>query len=1038
MSKRVLGLDLGCSSIGWALLRVPESDAEAGEVTAMGVRVFPEGVDRDTKGLEKSKCVQRREARGARRIKQRRRLRRKQLVEILRQTGLLPGDDAALRELLTRDPYPLRAKGLDNKLERFELGRVLYHINQRRGFKSNRKGGKEKEGLVKKETSELQARIDGSQCRTLGEYLSKLAAKPGERPGPERVRDRYTLRAMYEDEFEKLWNAQQAHHAQILTPALRHELEDNIIFFQRPLRSSQHLVGYCELEPDEQRCPRDLWEAQQFVMLQELNHLLCIDTATGEEEGLSADDRAKLLFKLAWNKELEIKKAYDLLDWPDHCHFNFELQSKRTRLKGNAIGDAIRKAVGEKAAQGLPRERLIEIGAAMSDIEDDALLKDTATQKLGFTEAEAEKLVKAAGGLPEKHLMVSLKAIEKMLPYLEAACIISVAKEKAGYKRRDQQEPQDAPCLPLPWDTKRNTPLTNNPVVQKALFEVRKVVNAILNTYGKPDEIVIEMAREMRGSIAERNERNIEMRKREATRRGWGELLRKEYAEFKDHNPKRDDILKYELWLESKYVCPYTGQPISAAQLFSGEVQIEHILPYSLSLDDSFMNKTLCFADFNRKKGNRTPYEYFLQASAPGEQKRWEEIQIWVKNEKAIPWPKRRKFIQKEIDTDECIKRQLNDTRFINRLVRDFLLPLCPKGKLPDQYVRCSRGDLTAKLRWDWGLESVLDTEAKNREDHRHHAVDAVVIALTDRKRLLRLTAQDEARRARGLNIRGREGVPPPWVHLREEVKAKVKSVIVSHKPTRKVSGALHEEFYYGRDNKAKAFVRRKYLHELTGKMVANIRDKTIRELVQSRCTKGAKGKWVVPEDAFKAPLLMPSGVPVKKVRVNFPGEETRYRELRPATFVKTGSNHLVAIYAKPKGAEGVQFIEEVVPLFDALQRVRSGDPEFPRTPTDEPTAVFLFSLHKNDMLECSMADGAKSYWRVQKIAPGNMWIRPHTFAGKPDEDETYEQLTPAHLPTTAYRKITVDPLGSPQPALRKVSLWGRELWVEGRGYAHA
>lgn len=191
MSKRVLGLDLGSSSIGWALLKVPESEGEGGEVTALGVRVFPEGVDRDTKGLEKSKCVQRREARGARRTKQRRRIRRKQLVEILRQTGLLPGDDARLRELLTTDPYPLRAKGLDNRLEPFDLGRVLYHINQRRGFKSNRKGGKEKDGAVKKETSELQAKIDGSQCRTLGEYLAKLAPKPGERPGPERVRSLY-------------------------------------------------------------------------------------------------------------------------------------------------------------------------------------------------------------------------------------------------------------------------------------------------------------------------------------------------------------------------------------------------------------------------------------------------------------------------------------------------------------------------------------------------------------------------------------------------------------------------------------------------------------------------------------------------------------------------------------------------------------------------------------------------------------------------------------------------------------------------------
>lgn len=1010
MSRTVLGLDLGSSSIGWALLRVPENDREAGEVIALGVRVFPEGVDRDTKGLEKSKCVQRREARGARRIKQRRRLRRRQLVEVLREAGLLPADEAALHGLLATDPYPLRARGVESKLEPFELGRVLFHINQRRGFKSNRKGGKEKDGVVTKDTTALQAKIDAAGCCTLGQYLATLAPKPGEVPGAERVRDRYTLRAMYETEFEKLWEAQQPHHAGALTPELKRNLKENIIFFQRPLRSAEHLVGFCELEENERRCPRDLWEAQQFVMLQELNHLARIDTANGEVEPMPAlpEQRNKLLATLAWHKELKIEDAYRLLEWPDHWRFNFEIQSKRTRLKGNAVGDALRKALGEKAAVALPRERAIQIGAAMSELEDDAALTERAIRDWGFSAGEAEKLLKASGSLPEKHLMVSRKAIEKMLPHLEAGCIISVAKEKAGYKRRDQEEAQDAPCLPLPWDLKRNTPLTNNPVVQKALFEVRKVVNAIIKTYGKPDEIVIEMARDMRGSIEDRNKRANEMRDREKERRGWAETLQKEYAEFKDHPPKRDDILKYELWDECKRTCPYTGRPISAGQLFSGEIQIEHILPYSRSLDDSFMNKSLCFADFNRKKGNRTPHEYFSQTSEPAEQKWREEIQIWVKNQKDIPWAKRRKFIQKEIETEECIQRQLNDTRYINRLVRDFLLALCPKGKLPDQYVRCSRGDLTAKLRWDWGLESVLDTEAKNREDHRHHAVDAVVIALTDRKRVVHLTHHDEIRRGQGLAIRDREAVPEPWKEFRDAVKAKVNGIIVSHKPTRKVSGALHEETFYGPTAKKGVYAVRKPVEALTEPMLDAIRDPAIRDIVRSAATFDAKGKI-----KFRSPPVMPSGVAIKRVRITTPGEG--FVQIKPASepakFVQTGSNHHVAVFEVKDGGIA-RHVEEVVTVLEAVRRNALGEPVVRRALPGRPGSRLLFSLCKNDLVAFPRPDERETIWRVQKFSPGIVWFRPHTYAGKPGEKEQRIIKAAALLPKAGVRKVSVDPLG--------------------------
>ena len=141
MNSYTLGLDIGSKSIGWALLATSQEPT----IIDIGVRVFPEGVERDTKGLEKSKNATRRDARGSRRVHQRRRSRREDLVQTLREAKLLPVDEAELFELLKqKEPYELRAKGMDEQLAPYDFGRVLYHINQRRGFKSNRKSSKGK------------------------------------------------------------------------------------------------------------------------------------------------------------------------------------------------------------------------------------------------------------------------------------------------------------------------------------------------------------------------------------------------------------------------------------------------------------------------------------------------------------------------------------------------------------------------------------------------------------------------------------------------------------------------------------------------------------------------------------------------------------------------------------------------------------------------------------------------------------------------------------------------------------------------------
>ncbi|MBM3967968.1 MAG: type II CRISPR RNA-guided endonuclease Cas9, partial [Planctomycetes bacterium] len=409
--------------------------------------------------------------------------------------------------------------------------------------------------------------------------------------------------------------------------------------------------------------------------------------------------------------------------------------------------------------------------------------------------------------LPDGYGSLSLKAIEKLLPFLEQGMIYSASNPEdsalhaAGYLRRDQLQRRLFDFLPDP-QRRKNTPIGNipNPVVKRTLSEVRKLVNAIIREYGKPDEIHVEMARDLQMGKLKRDEYSKTIRERERTK----EQIAVKLVE-NNQRPTRENILRYQLWVEQKYECLYTGRPISQSQLWGegGGVEVDHILPRSRTLDDSQSNKVLCFRDVNGEKNDRTPYEW-LGSSHPI---RFDEIATramhLVKDGK-MAFAKYRRIIQKELLNDDFVARQLVDTAYITKATAEYLRCLFDAG----HHVLGLKGRLTAELRWQWGLESILeelpDSPAwiekstlrpgeKNRADHRHHAIDAIVIALTSRARL-----QELANYLKPRSNRGGELLDTPWDGFRDDVKKRIKSVWVSHKVERKVSGALHEETQYG------------------------------------------------------------------------------------------------------------------------------------------------------------------------------------------------------------------------------------------------
>ncbi len=1060
-----LGLDLGPNSIGWALI---EDDEANSRLVDMGVRVFPEGVDAFDTSKEKSRNEDRRIKRGMRRQIARRARRERRLADALITAGLWPADPALQEAELAKNPYELRVRALDEPITFHELGRIILHIARRRGFLSNRKsdaGDKEAQGMLA-EIQENQQILDSGEFRTVGEMLyRKLAALDHcHRREDDHIRNRHLSRRQMADEMMTIWQCQTQHHPQIVTQAIlfgelgpqyslnpRTNLQElslsprrsiarvshqrtgksdcqmfglfGIIFFQRKLYWPKSVVGLCEYEPGQKRCPRADRLADEFRIWQEINNLRFV--IDGQEERLSDEQRKLAYSLLSVRKEVTFDQLRKKLGFLDSLRFNLE-RGDRSKLKGAVVDVAIAAVVG-KEWHGRDDAEKTRIARLIANDDVDENHKLSKLQSFAFTLDQAESLL--AIDLPTKYLGVSRRAIEKLLPHLRRGLVLQSATDPeqsaihaAGYLRRDELQRRLFDELPDLSRTKAGDCRIGdipNPVVKRALVELRKVVNAIIREYGKPDAVHIEMARNVQVGADRRKEMSKKMRDREKLRDAAAAEVRKAGVAV-----RRDSILRQLLWEQQSYDCVYCGKTISQHQRFDGATDIDHILPYSQCLDDSQMNKVLVHRECNSAKGQRTPYEW-LAGSNP---KQYDEVvqkADSLMRAGKMPYGKYKRFLQKQIDTDGFIARQLVDTGYITRATVEYVQLLFDQ---PSRVLGL-RGQLTAELRWQWGLDTILselpDSPAwsenadltggeKNRADHRHHAIDALVVALTNRKRLHRLT---KLYKTGGARTHG-EILEDPWDNFRPSVVERVKSINVSHRVQRKVSGALHEETYYGKGNRDHEWVVRKPLAALSANEFEKIRDPGIRRLVLDRLRQHGiefgRGKKV---DANKikealAGLTMPSGVPIKKVRV-LKAEQT-IRPLRKTTrdnaYVKPGSTHHLCIFEYTE--KGKTKREAVfVTTLEAIQRIQRKQPVIQRTHPDRPDAKFVMSLSASELVLANV-NGSK---RTLKLRTSVSTEEKMTFQLIEDARREYQKIN-ANKNTLFDKlnaqKVTVDTLG--------------------------
>lgn len=815
--KYRLGLDLGTNSIGWAVYSL-DSENEPNELVDMGVRIFSDGRDPKTK---EPLAVARRTARGQRKLIYRRKLRRKSVFRLLQQQNLFPKTKEESQKLKSLNPYMLRVKALDEKLESYELARVLFNLSVRRGFKSNRKDGSGEEGVTSKSgeklsqkdmCNELAKAIKESGCRTIGEFLWKNQDKnKGLRFVPGRM-TYYPLRQMYIDEFNAIRAVQEAFYKSVDWEAIFDE-----IFFQRPLKAQER--GRCQYMQEKERTFKAMPCAQKLRMLQEVRNM-DYQNERGQKIPLSEDDE-KIILKLLDTKDKvtfdAIRKALKLTG---SCTFNLESTS-RTSLNGNTTAVKLRN-----------KNRFGELWDTLSLEEQDSIVEKLITadedkeiydllEKYNLTDEQRESIVKVQ--LPAGTTMLCKEVSEKLVRKMESgsAFTYTAAVESLGYKYAEQtvekydmlpyygkvlvgstmgidpSKPEDKPELKYGK--------ISNPTVHVALNQTRTVVNALIKQYGKPSQIALELSRDLKAS----REAKDAMLKKQNENKKRNEILNKNITDaYKIAYPNRNDRLKYRLWEELgaeglSRKCIYCGKNISGKDLFSKSIEIEHILPYSRTLLDAESNLTVAHASCNAFKKERSPYEAF--GSNPSGYN-WNEI-LARANQLKNP-AKRGRFSVDAMETFEkesgFITRQLTDNAYLSKMALRYLKSVCDN-------IWSVNGGMTKLLRDKWEIDSILKRKIdekeiayfglkdeqigeykKNRYDHRHHALDASVIALIDRSLVKEISTLNARSQKNRIEV-------PPMAVPRIELQEKVKNIVVSFKPDHGAEGKLSKETLLGK-----------------------------------------------------------------------------------------------------------------------------------------------------------------------------------------------------------------------------------------------
>ena len=1019
----VLGVRLGVASLGWAAFDLGP-DGQPAAVLAMGARKFPIGAYGEVeRGRETGPNERRRDARATRVRLARSTARLRVVWDLLQGAGLLPagsfrGRDATLKALdgrIDRHPYVLRARALDAALTPHEIGRAIYHLAHRRGFQSNRRAdaqdkdmaehdkAKEKElGVVKRGIADLeQAMLEGGS-RTLGEHLVK---KDAHAP----LRRRWTSRAMYRAEFDRIVEVQRQYHP-VLGSDFARKLA-HALFSQRPLRSQAHKIGRCELEPSKRRASIGGLAAQEMRVLCRVNDLRLVDDVGVEPVELSAAQRATLLDALKGGDATfpAVRKALGL---PQSVRFNAERVDDE-KLIGFRTHGKLRAALGatwDNMATGRQ-------GALLEDmltIDDDAALGRRLARVWGFSPDEVAKTLGVT--MESGYAALSSKAIAKLIPRLRDGVAYATARKEIYPKADDHVE---LATLPRIDEMYKSLP---NPLVRRGMSELRVVINAIVARYGRPRAIRVSLLRELRVGRKARERSWIKMRARAKVREKAAARM---LADLGVQEPAPWMIEKMLLAEECGWVCPYTGKTISIRALFGDgcTFEVAHIVPFYQSLDDSFENKTLCHvsvvstlrsveptalrqvddAVVARFEKFKSPFWTPKRSGGAGSSDSKKERVDPIAREKLRRVTMTLDEIAAEYD-EEAIASRFVDSCYAGKLAVDMLSQLYPPSRAA---VSAVRGAITAYIREGCGLGRI-DLPPGS---FRRAAVDAAAVALAGPGIVRRLSVA--AKSAQPRRRRLHPEVVLPWPRFGEDVRDAVAGIVVSNRVRKKLSGALHEETFYRREGELGGrpiHSIRKHLWQLTPTDVPLIQSSTTRQIVEDKLKLLEEPD---PRKAFAHAENLPShrGGTMRHARIQRRDTLFVVGEGAHKRYVAVERNHHAAGFMRPGRGGKPMADQAIVSQFEAQRRLVAREPvvQHPGPPCEG-----LRSLSGTETLDCTaLGEGLQT---VRSISPGHPISMTRLDDGRRlkdiDASKSWLRKSVEQLRLNGARKVVVTPLG--------------------------
>jgi CRISPR-associated endonuclease Csn1 len=875
------GLDIGIASVGWAVLG-------ENRIVDLGVRCFDKA---ETAKEGDSLNLVRRSARLLRRRLRRRAWRLIKLARLLKREGIIADSDFFKHKIEKNSPAPksawqLRVDALDRQLTSEEWARVIYHLCKHRGFhwvsraeekaaeSDKGEGGKVKQGLAG--TKKLMAE---KNYRTAAEMV--LAEFPEAQRNKQGDYSKALSRVLLNDEFTLLFKRQRelghSHansefEAKILGNGDR---KSGLFWAQNPALSGNALLkmlGHCTFEKNEYRAPKASFTAERHVWLTKLNNLrIIIDGSTralneGERDialTLPYQQVSDFTYKQLRSSLIKAGCLSDSFRFAGLLYTSKQQTEDKTKDPETAVliklpaWQTLRKILKDAglenewqkisvAALDEKPELLDQIAWVLTVYKEDA---EVQTELRELDLPNAEKMIDTLLDIRfDKFSNLSLKALRQIVPFMEQGLrydeAVANIPEYGHHSQLHKVGTGENKYLP-PFYKERDKEgrmvfnddmdIPRNPVVLRALNQARKVVNALIKEYGSPHQVHIEMARDLSRPLDERRE---------------VEKLQKEFQVEKEkgvehfisvvkREPKRDELLKMRLFRQQLDQCPYCQKELDIHRLFISSddmyAQVDHVLPYSRSFDDSMNNKVLVHTKCNQDKANRTPFEYL---DGKFDSPQWHQFAGFVEGNKAYRQAKRSRLLRKDFgekESKEFRDRNLNDTRYICKFFKNYVEQYLQLHEDSDAK-RCVvlSGQMTSFLRARWGLVKVRS------DSDRHHALDAAVVAACSHSMVKRLS--DYSRRKEMTQVR--EGFvdidtgeilnpamfeqiekhfPNPWAHFRNELEARLKlddpailreemqrlgtyseealqsvhPLFVSRAPQRRNSGAAHMDTIY-------------------------------------------------------------------------------------------------------------------------------------------------------------------------------------------------------------------------------------------------